>query len=124
MSKPPNPLEPGHIEGQNPNTPERLPGNTEFVEGETNANEDTLGGRPAFVYQSGNELAVTLDQSGANLPPPQSGVPWKLVRYFTLGVRDAPAVDRNPETIIRGIALRGYYLWRTDLAIGGEGTSQ
>lgn len=123
MAKPPSPLDPGHITGQNPNTPERLPGSTAHVEG-NDANEETLGGRPAFVFVSGAQAAVTLDSSGENLPAPDGSEPWKLDRYFTLGVRDAPAIDRNPETIIRAIASQGYYLWRTDTAVGGEGTSQ
>jgi hypothetical protein len=29
----PDPLKPGHIEGQNPNTPERLPGHTRWYHG-------------------------------------------------------------------------------------------
>ena len=124
MTKPPNSLDPGHIEGQNPATPERVLGHTAFARGENNANEETLGGRPAFVFVSGKQAAVTLDSSGENLPAPSGPAPWKLDKYFTLGVRDASAIDRNPETIIRAIAAQGYYLWRTDHAVGGEGTSQ
>ena len=34
MPDTPDPLRPGHIQGQNPNTPERMPGHTAFREGE------------------------------------------------------------------------------------------
>lgn len=37
----PNPLEPGHIPGQNPNTPERMPGHT---------SDDAGLGRPRLFY--------------------------------------------------------------------------
>ena len=111
----PDPLKPGNIPGQNPATPERMPGHTAAVASETPAeqgNEEELGGRPAFLFRAGEWRGVTLDSSGQNLPktPPSE---WQLERYFTLGVRDAVPGDINPEQIIRGVRASGYFVWRT-----------
>lgn len=118
----PDPLSDGHIEGQNPATPERPPGSTSDVVSEPGGNEEELGGRPAFLFRSGAMAGVTLDSSGANLPPHEPS--WTMERYFTLGVRDAGLETINPEVIIRGIKARGYYVWRTNDPSRGEGTSQ
>lgn len=106
----PDPLEPGHIDGQNPNTPERMPGHTRAVQPSgPDANEEELGGRPAFLFQCGPLRGVTLDSSGENLPS-EAGK-WTLERYFTLGIRDCGLEDIGPETLIRGIKARGYHVW-------------
>jgi hypothetical protein len=121
----PNPLDPGNIQGQNPSTPERLPGHTSDipVRGQMDGNEEELGGKPAFLFGSGELLAVSLDSSGANLPAAPSGQ-WQLVRYFTLGVRD-PGIDGvNPEVIISGIHAQGFYLWKPSLIARGEPTGE
>ncbi|MGD9659395.1 MAG: hypothetical protein AB7U61_17445 [Methylocystis sp.] len=106
--KRPDSLNPGQIEGQNPATPERLPSHTADVVSipAAGANEEELGGRPAFLFESDGLAAVTLDSSGQNLPP-RNGAGWQLVRYFTLGVRDAGLAGINPEPIIRRIHKRG-----------------
>jgi hypothetical protein len=111
MAKPPNPLDPGHIDGQNPATPERLPGATPIVEGKATGagNEEELGGRPAFLFKSGTLYGVSLDSSGANLPA--QSIAWALDRYITLGVRDVGLPNITPEPVIRGIVARGYHIW-------------
>jgi hypothetical protein len=121
----PDPLGAGKIEGQNPATPERLPSHTADVSSVPagDANEEELGGRPAFLFEAGDLAAVTLDSSGQNLPM-SDGEPWRLVRYFTLGVRDAGLAGISPEPIIRGVHAHGYYLWDRTSPRGGEGTSQ
>jgi hypothetical protein len=114
MAKP-DPLTPGQIEGQNPATPERLPRHPDAVSSQpagSVANEEDMGGRPAFLFSAGDMAAVTLDSSGANLPPPADGDGWVLERYFTLGVRDAGLPDVSPEPIIQGVLAQGFYLWR------------
>jgi hypothetical protein len=123
--KRPDPLGPGKIEGQNPATPERLPLHTADVSSVPagDANEEELGGRPAFLFEAGGLAAVTLDSSGQNLPT-SDDERWRLVRYFTLGIRDAGLAGISPEPIIRGIHARGYYLWHKASPRGGEGTSQ
>lgn len=122
----PDPLKPGHIEGQNPSTPERMPGHTSYYSDEsakeTSCNEEELGGRPAFLYCSGEWSAVTLDSSGQNLPALGPG--WNLKMYFTLGVRDAAPPGIIPEQVIRKIHLQGYHVWRTDQRAKRAGTSQ
>jgi hypothetical protein len=108
MSRP-NPLDPRHIQGQNPSTPERELGHTSSipVRVQMDGNEEELGGKPAFLFKSGDLLAGSLDSSGGNLPAAPSGQ-WQLVRYFTLGVRDPGVGGINPEVIIRGIHGQGY----------------
>ena len=76
-------------------------------------NEEIVGGRRAFLFAAGEWHAVTLDQTGANLPP-VGGRPWVLQRSFVLGIRDVGLLDKAPEPIICEIWARGYYLWRPD----------
>lgn len=120
MRDTPDPLKPGHIQGQNPATPERHPGATGEVGSRHagDANEEDLGGRPAFLFQSGVLGAVTLDSSGANLPD-SGGLPWVLARMVTLGVRDV-GLDMNPEPVLAAIKSQGYFLWRTDTVPDGR----
>jgi hypothetical protein len=123
----PDPLEAGHIDGQHPDTPERMPGHTSNVEGGRGKgidNEEELGGRPAFLFEAGEQKGVTLDSSGANLPQPSDGSVWRLVRYFTLGVRDVGPLGVNPETVVRGIFSDGFYVWRPSDPSRMQSTSQ
>lgn len=115
MSKAPDPLKPGHIRGQNPATPERHPGATGEVGSlhGGDANEEDLGGRPAFLFRAGGLAAITLDSSGANLPAVADGAPWTLARTVTLGVRDV-GLDMNPEPVIVAIKRDGFYMWSDD----------
>lgn len=120
----PDPLSPGDITGQNPAIPERLHGHTADVPSTQGAdNEEKLGGRPAFLFRAGDMRAVTLDQSGANLPDGQVE-PWQLAAYITLGVRNANIEGINPEPIIRGVYRQGYYCWRASNPARMDGTSQ
>ena len=124
MTKP-DPLAPGNIPGQNPATPERLPGHSADAPPKASmpGNEEELGGRPAFLYHAGDMAAVTLDSSGANLPAPPGAQPWVLSRDFTLGVRDVGLENMSPEPIIRGIYSEGYYMWRTNDPSHTSGTT-
>lgn len=117
MPKPsvPDPLKSAHITGQNPATPERLPGHTRYY---SESGSDTgagvgedLTGKPAFLYRSGDVSAVTLDASGQNLPG-NTG-PWQLDSYFTLGARDAAMADATAEEMMHGIRSQGYFIWRS-----------
>lgn len=115
MSKAPDPLKPGHIRGQNPATPELHPGATGEVGSlhGGDANEEDLGGRPAFLFRAGGVAAITLVSSGANLPAVADGAPWTLSRTVTLGVRDV-GLDMNPEPVIVAIKRNGFYMWSDD----------
>ncbi len=126
ITKRPDPLSSGHIDGQNPSTPERLPGHTADVDSVSigGDNENELGGRPAFLFEAGEMAGVTLDSSGANLPELAQGVRWQLARYFTLGVRSPGLQGVNPEPIIRGIRAQGFYVWRKTDPSRMEGTTQ
>ena len=85
------------------------------------SNEEVFGGRPAYLFNGGDQVAVTLDATAVNLPDPDQ---WKLVESFTLGVRNGGLPQISPEPIIRGIASQGYYIWNTSEARGGEGTTR
>ena len=88
------------------------------------ANEEELGGVTAFVFESGDEAAITFDSSGANLPallPPDK---WVFEQKFTLGVRDVCPIGLNPEPVIRTIRSQGYYIWRPRDPSRRSGTSQ
>jgi len=110
----PDPLKPAHITGQNPATPERMPGHTGYYSendrSSNTANEEDLGGRPAFLFRSGEWAGVTLDSSGQNLPARGPG--WRLEQYFTLGIRDAAPMGIIPEQVVRAIHSDGYFVWR------------
>lgn len=114
-SRLPDPLKPGNIPGQNPATAERMPGHTSYyrdTDPAQDGNEEELGGRPAFLYRSGEWTGVTLDSSGQNLPWRE--LPWKPAGEFTLGIRHAAPDGVTPEQIVRGIHVDGYYVWRPD----------
>ena len=121
----PDPLEPGHIDGQNPATPERMPGHTGYYDDanpKTNGpNEERAGGKPAFLFQSGEWSAITLDSSGQNLPAREPG--WILKQYFTLGVRNAAPTGVIPEQAIRRVSIDGFYVWRTSSGDRRTGTA-
>lgn len=87
-------------------------------------NENDLGGRPAYLFEAADLAAVTLDPSGADLPPTADGEPWRRVRELTLGVRDAGMVGMNPEPIIRGLLARGVHVWRRADPTRMKGTTQ
>jgi hypothetical protein len=113
----PNPLKPGHIDGQNP--AERMPHATAEVQSQLP--HGSSDGMPAFLFRAGDMAAVSQDSSGANVPESGEG-PWVMDKYFTLGVSHVGLLEINPEPVIRGINARGYYMWR--VIRGGEGQSQ
>ncbi len=76
--------------------------------------------RTAYLFRSGDRAAVTLNSRGLDLP--SADAPWIFTRSFTLGVQHAGLLDISPEPIIRGIRIRGHYVWIVQR--GGEGQSQ
>jgi hypothetical protein len=122
LFKRPNPLDAGHIDGQHPETPERLPAHTSDVTSSPSgsATEAELGGRPAFLFEAGDLSAITLDSSGQNLPRVDSSA-WQLKRYLTLGTRDEGSLGVDLEPVVHGICSRGYYLWRKGASADSAG---
>jgi hypothetical protein len=78
---------------------------------------------PAFLFQCDDMYAVTLDESGANIPTTGCYGQWRRLSKFALGVNDAVPVTINPEPILRGLKAYGYYVWREG-ASHREATSQ
>jgi hypothetical protein len=98
--------------------------NSSATEASSVGNEECYGGRRAYAFSSGPCRAVTLDQSGSNLPALTDGVAWVLERPFLLGVRNIGLDGISPEPIIRGVLCAGYYLWRPSDPSRIAGTSQ
>jgi hypothetical protein len=55
--------------------------------------------------------AITLDETGGNLPKDEGEDGWHLLRSFALGVQEPIPASVNPENVLAGIELRGFYLW-------------
>ena len=68
----------------------------------------------AYLFQCDGEglYAVSLIQSGANLPRSSCTGGWQLKETFALGVQDPVPARISPEPILRGIRDVGYYVWR------------
>ena len=64
----------------------------------------------AFLFESDDQetFAVTLDESGANLPCDRR---WLKRCDFALGVHEAVPANIDPEPILRGIRSSGLYMW-------------
>jgi hypothetical protein len=76
--------------------------------------------RPAFLFRCGtsNLCAVTLDETGGNLPKDECEDGWHLLQRFALGVQELVPASVNPENVIAGIEVRGFYLWH-DMSVSG-----
>ena len=72
-----------------------------------------IDSRPAFLFRcgDGNLCAVTLDETGGNLPKHECEDGWRLLRGFALGVQEPVPASVDPEKVIAGIDARGFYIW-------------
>jgi hypothetical protein len=70
--------------------------------------------RTAYLFQcEGEDLyAVSHDITGANIPRSPCTQGWRLCEAFELGRRLAVPAPVMPESILKGIADVGYYVWR------------
>ena len=70
--------------------------------------------RAAYLFQcTGEDLyAVSHDRTGANIPRSSCTQGWKLCEKFALGRDERVPAPIMAETILDGIADRGYYVWR------------
>jgi hypothetical protein len=80
----------------------------------------------AYLFQCGTEelFAVSLDKSGGRLLRYPCTQGWILRNEFQLGVQHPVPATIAPEPILRGIAARGYYIWRSGYEGQPKGTSQ
>ena len=78
---------------------------------------------PAHLFRCGPLLAVSLDPTGSNLPDGKCYEGWKRVADFPLGVREPVPAAMNPEPILRGIRVYGYYVW-SEASARPTGTTQ
>jgi hypothetical protein len=69
--------------------------------------------RPAFLFQCGdsNLCAITLDETGGNLPKDECVDGWRILQSFPLGVQEPIPARVNPENVMAGIDVRGFYIW-------------
>jgi hypothetical protein len=81
--------------------------------------------RPAFLFRcdGADLLAVTLDQTGRNLPLRDGAAAWSLIAEFPLGVQEVVPANIDPEPVLRGLRAEGYFVWKAD-NIEPFGTSQ
>ena len=79
--------------------------------------------RAAFLFHCGgcDLFAVSLDETGANIPTGSCIGGWRCREKFWLGVHEVMPLAVAPEPILRGIDANGYFIWHK-----GEifGTSQ
>jgi hypothetical protein len=80
----------------------------------------------AHLFQCGDEqlFAVSLHASGSNIPRSSCTQGWVLREQFQLSVHGIVPAPIDPEPILRGIAAKGYYIWRAGSAAQPKGTSQ
>lgn len=66
----------------------------------------------AYLFQLGDsdQFAVSLDPTGSNLPTGDRAE-WYLRKEFLLGVQNPMPVPMDPEPVLRGIRVRGYFTW-------------
>jgi hypothetical protein len=79
--------------------------------------------RTAYLFQCGTEelFAVSRDKVGEALPRSSCTQGWLLRQEFQLGPREPVPALIEPESIIRSINAKGYYIWR-DPCWGQRGT--
>jgi hypothetical protein len=46
-----------------------------------------------------------------NLPKDECEYGWRLLQSFALGVQEPIPASVNPENVITGIEVRGFYIW-------------
>ena len=63
-----------------------------------------------FLCRENGCYAVSLDQSGSNLPNARCLSGWKYVQEFALGVREALPIAGDPEPVLRALRDTGYYI--------------
>ncbi len=70
--------------------------------------------RTAFLFQCGKSdlFAVSLEESGGNIPLDACGEGWHYRETFQLGVHEALPIAVSPEPVLRGIEADGYFIWR------------
>jgi len=68
----------------------------------------------AYLFQcgSGDLFAVSHDKTGGAIPSSSCSSGWQLRQNLQLGTQDPLLAPIEPESIIRGIAAEGYYIWR------------
>ncbi len=70
--------------------------------------------RTAYLFQCKDEdlYAISYDITGANIPRSPCTLGWRFCEEFQLGRRAPLPAPIMVEPILKGIADRGYYVWR------------
>jgi hypothetical protein len=66
----------------------------------------------ALLFKERGSTRQAITREPLQLPPSDNG--WKLVQTFTLCVQHVMPIDKDPETVLRGISADGFYVWDTD----------
>jgi hypothetical protein len=69
----------------------------------------------AFLFSNADRslLAVTLDPCAKKLPHPEVNC-WNFAGQFKLGEREFLPFKADPDSILRGLAVDGYFVWPTE----------
>jgi hypothetical protein len=67
----------------------------------------------AYLFQcQGTDLfAVSLDKTGAGIPPAATSQRWLLREEFQLGILHPVPIPVEPDAVLRGIEAKGYFLF-------------
>jgi len=70
--------------------------------------------RTAYLFQCGSEnlFAVSPDKAGKAIPRSSCTQGWLLRQEFQLGAQEPVPAPIESGPIIRGINIKGYYIWR------------
>ena len=70
--------------------------------------------RTAYLFRCKGEdlFAVSHDRIGSNIPRTTCVQGWAFTTKFQLGVYEPVPAGIMPESILRGIATSGYFIWR------------
>ena len=68
----------------------------------------------AHLFACGCEqlFAISLDQTGKNLPAETCPEGWQFKLSFALGVHEVMPAAIALEPVLRGLRSAGYYIWR------------
>ncbi len=74
------------------------------------------GAQTAYLFQCCDEelFAVSPDKAGKNIPRSSCTQGWLLRRELQLGTHDPVSTPPSLKQALRGIADKGYYIWRAD----------
>jgi hypothetical protein len=74
------------------------------------------GAQTTYLFQCCDEelFAISPDKAGKNIPRSSCTQGWLLRQELQLGMHDPVPTPTSLKQVLRGIADKGYYIWRAD----------